>query len=361
VILPSEASPPRWSSDHLRLHRHLLRHPDLLPQEAPLLLAVSGGQDSMALTVMLADLCRLHHWRLTLWHGDHRWRADSTDQALELQAWAHNQDLPFLLERAVKPPDGEAAARHWRYGCLERQAAALGCRHVVTGHTATDRAETFLLNLARGSHQRGLASLRALRPLQPTPAPAPDADSGNDTLLLVRPLLPFSRQDTGRICRELAVPVWEDSTNGENLFHRNRIRAEVLPVLENLHPGAIRRIAALAQRLEEEQNEQDELVDLVIRSLGMPAGDLVLRRDVLARLGRSNRRRLLAHWLTSHGVRAPAARVLEDLADRLDSSRGPGQQDLALGWKLRWDRSTLVLHSDASPDRVHGGIEPGNG
>ena len=63
-----------WSPFHLRLHRLLLRRPQLLPPHATLLLAVSGGQDSMALVGLLRDLQRLHHWRLLLWHGDHGWR-----------------------------------------------------------------------------------------------------------------------------------------------------------------------------------------------------------------------------------------------------------------------------------------------
>ena len=160
MILPSEAAAPAWSRDHLRLHRHLRRHPLLLPPGVPLLLAVSGGQDSMALTALLADLRRLYHWRLFLWHGNHRWRDEAAVQARELEAWAQQRHLPFQLEEAEPAPSGEAEARAWRYDCLRRQAQALGCRRVVTGHTASDRAETVLLNLARGSHRRGLASLQ---------------------------------------------------------------------------------------------------------------------------------------------------------------------------------------------------------
>ena len=71
----------RWSPHHLRLHRHLLRQPALLPQGGVLLVALSGGQDSMALVALLRDLQRLHHWDLQLWHGDHQWRPESGQQA----------------------------------------------------------------------------------------------------------------------------------------------------------------------------------------------------------------------------------------------------------------------------------------
>jgi len=331
-----------------------------------LLLAVSGGQDSMALTVLLADLRRLHHWRLELWHGDHGWRAESAQQAGELQAWAQSQRLPFLLERAARAPASEAAGRQWRYACLRRQAEPRGCSHVVTGHTASDRAETLLLNLARGSHRRGLASLRPVRPLSGEDDggqnPAGPADRGGiATIQLVRPLLLFSRDDTGRICRELELPIWEDSSNLDTRFGRNRIRAEVMPVLEALHPGAVRRIGALTGRLEEELAAQDELVALALQGLIAAPGDnsRVLRRDGLGRLSRGNRRLLLERWLTLHGVPAQPARALEDLASRLAGQGGAGAWNLADGWQLRWDRSTLVIQFSAIPDPGHGPIPPG--
>jgi tRNA(Ile)-lysidine synthase len=239
---------------------------------------------------------------------------------------------------------------------------------VVTGHTGSDRAETLLLNLARGSHRRGLASLRPQRflsvetgPKQDWEQKSPGDGDPTEPIRLVRPLLPFSREDTGRICRELEVPIWEDSTNQERRFGRNRLRAEVMPVLEALHPGAVRRISALAGRLEEELDGQDELVALALRALIPSPADTtrVLGREGLGRLGSGNRRLLLARWLAHHGVPAHPARVLEDLANRLGSGRGSGACDLADGWQLRWDRSTVVLQFPAIPDPGHGPILPG--
>jgi tRNA(Ile)-lysidine synthase len=340
VILPSG---PRWSPDHLRLHRQLRRQPELLPAGATLLLAVSGGQDSMALLALLHDLQRLHHWRLLLWHGDHRWRPESGRQAAELAAWTAAQGLTLHIDRWEQPPDrSEAAARAWRYGQLEVRARELGASHVVTAHTANDRAETLLLHLARGSHRRGLASLRRLRPLAAGPSP----------LLLARPLLTFSRSETGRLCAQLDLPVWHDPSNNDRRYSRNRLRAEVLPVLEALHPGAAARISAQAERLVDEVDCGSELVDLALQALSsastaqaMPA----LQRRLLVALAPANQRQLLHRWLERHTEQVLAARPLEDLRQRLQSGQAPGSAQLGAGWQLRWDRPTLWLEPPSLP------------
>lgn len=348
---------PPWSPDHLKLHRHLLRRPELLPVGAALLLAVSGGQDSIALTALLRDLRRLHGWRLLLWHGDHGWRPDSAHQAEALAAWAEAQKLPLHLDRAAKACDlqrsdarsnSEATARAWRYDCLRRLARQQSCSHVVTGHTASDRAETVLLNLARGCHRRGLASLRASRLLSQDDAPP---------LQLVRPLLPFSREDTARICRERNLPVWPDPSNADPRFSRNRLRQQLLPVLERLHPGAARRIAAQAERLADEQAQEEELLSLALAGLAAPGASrqgqqpAALDRRSLGRLSEASQGRLLAHWIGEQSGSTPAAAHLEGLVQRFRRGAPPGRQDLAGGWQLIWDASTLKL---LTPDDRHG-------
>ena len=350
MILPSEATGTAapWSRDHLRLHRLLTRHPALLPSGARLLLAVSGGQDSMALTGLLRDLRRLHGWELLLWHGDHGWRQEAPAQAMALAAWAGAQQLPMLRERAQADlAAGESLGRDWRYRRLEAAALAHGCSHVLTGHTATDRAETMLLNLARGSHRRGLASLPASRPLRQGGAAEPSPPQ------LVRPLLIFDRSDTARICRQAGLPVWEDSSNQDRRFARNRLRAEVLPVLEALHPGATRRISAQAGRLGEEQAQEDELLELALAGIGSGDGGPgpgLARKGLLA-LSNANQRRLLQHWLQANSGRTLAAEPLAALLARLPLDRGNGTLDLGEGWRIRWDRRTLrLLH----PDQAHG-------
>ena len=320
----------RWSPHHLRLHRHLVRQPALLPQGGVLLAALSGGQDSMALVALLRDLQRLHHWDLQLWHGDHQWRPESEKQASELEAWAQNQGLALSIDRWAAPIHREAAARDWRYSCLIERARALQASHVVTAHTASDRAETLLLHLARGSHRRGLASLRGHREL-------------GESLHLVRPLLIFSRQDTAQICQDLQLPIWLDPSNQDPQFSRNRVRAEVLPVLEALHPGASRRINALAERLAAEDSTRSELLQLALEPLKGEGNPHQLQRRRLMALSAANQRDLLHTWLTTSTGLELGAQQLDTLLARLAPTQGPGQTDLAGPWRLQWDRTTLHL------------------
>jgi tRNA(Ile)-lysidine synthase len=291
----------------------------------------------MALVGLLLDLQPQHRWRLVLWHGDHRWRRDSTAQALELQAWAGTRGLPLLLDswvRAAEQRPTEASARQWRYGRLEQAARQLACKRVVTGHTASDRAETLLLNLSRGSHRRGLASLGFCRGLA----------SGID---LVRPLLEFSRQDTSRICRALELPIWLDFSNFDPGFSRNRVREEVIPVLESLHPGASRRMARVAQHLAEEEQAQQQLLQLALTALETRplAGGLdpAINRRSLGKLARTNQGQLIQTWIERLSGRRCSARILDTVLDRLQDQESAGDADLGSGWRLRWRASTLWM------------------
>ena len=342
VILPPQALERAWGRNHLRLHRHLLRQPELLPPGASLLLAVSGGQDSMALLALLLGLRRLHGWQLQLWHGDHRWRPEAAQQAAQLADWCREQGLGLTIDARDQPGPGSAAnteaqARAWRYERLEAQAQALGCSHVVCGHTASDRAETLLLHLARGSHRRGLGSLRPQRAL------------GSSGLQLSRPLLIFDRSDTGRLCQELQLPVWLDPSNSDLRYSRNRLRQTVLPELEALHPGAARRLSATAERLAREHDAQQDWLRVALHWLA--AGSEGLDRTKLTGLQRVNQAAVLELWLSRQLGSSIAASQLEALLERLQPGRPPGRWDLAAGWQLRWDRTRLVLVQPEPADR----------
>ena len=226
-----------WSLAHAKLHI-LLRARILLPKNSRILMAVSGGQDSLCLAQLLIDLCSKWQWSLALVHCDHRWRADSADNAAHVLNLAKRWDVPAWLEVADHKLESEATARQWRYERLAAVARAQGYDYLVTGHTESDRAETVLYNLIRGTGTDGIGTLPWVRSL----------DSLLPPITLVRPLLSFSRRETADVCEQQQIPIWEDSSNQNLNFRRNRIRQELLPYLrEHFNPQAERALAQLAE------------------------------------------------------------------------------------------------------------------
>jgi tRNA(Ile)-lysidine synthase len=204
------------------------------------LCACSGGPDSTALLHALARL-RDEIGHALIAHGvDHGLRPEAAAE-LDLAARvAEGLAVPFTVTRAALAPGSnlQARARAVRYEALGRAAIAAGARIVATGHTADDRAETLLLRLLRGSGPRGLAVL-------PPRAPMPEQEG----LTLVRPLLRARRADVLAHLARHEVPFSTDPSNTDARFARARVRRELLPLLEDLAPGVVEHLAALADML----------------------------------------------------------------------------------------------------------------
>lgn len=208
---------PSWTPLHARLHR-TLRQKKLLPKNQQVLVAVSGGQDSLCLTKLLLDLQPKWKWQLGIAHCDHRWPYDQ-GMSLHVQQIAQSWGLPFHLRTAPEVTKSESAARQWRYQALIDIAQTQGYGTVVTGHTKSDRAETVLYNLIRGSGTDGLQALTWERPLAPG-------------VRLVRPLLETSRSETLQFCEQQQLSIWVDAYNQDLNYARNRIRQELIPYIK---------------------------------------------------------------------------------------------------------------------------------
>ena len=246
-----------WTPLHAQLHQ-TLRQRKLLPENQRILIAVSGGQDSLCLTKLLLDLQSKWDWYLAVAHCDHKWRSDSEANANYVQKLATNWQLPFYLETANKIYKSEAEARKWRYQTLSKIANESNFQYIVTGHTASDRGETLLYNLIRGSGTDGLQALTWQRPL-----------TENFFPLLVRPLLEITRTQTGNFCQEQKIVIWEDSTNQDLRYARNRIRLELFPILRQFNPQAELALAQTAEILSAEveyfENETEKLLEKVTK------------------------------------------------------------------------------------------------
>lgn len=228
--------PALWTPLHDRLHQ-TLRQRHLVQHHQRLLVAVSGGQDSLCLMQLLLDLQPKWQWALAIAHCNHRWRADSDANADHVQQWASTWAIPYHGSMADPPPVGEAAARRWRYQVLTDLAVQHQYGAVLTGHTLSDRAETLVFNLLRGSGADGLQALTWTRPLK-------------EGIALVRPLLGISRSDTAQFCEYAQLPVWPDATNDDWHYARNRIRQDLFPYLQtHFNPQVEQALAQTAELL----------------------------------------------------------------------------------------------------------------
>jgi tRNA(Ile)-lysidine synthase len=224
-----------WTQLHTRLHK-TLRQRSLLPSKAKILIAVSGGQDSLCLGKLLLDLSSKWDWQLAIAHCDHQWSTD-VGIATRVKEVAETWQLPFYLQIAQVIKETEAAARTWRYQALVEIAQAKEFNYIVTGHTKSDRAETFLYNLIRGAGTDGLAALSWKRSL-------------TNEISLVRPILDIYRHETLDFCQYFDLPVWFDVVNENSKYARNRIRSNLIPYLQtNFNPQVENSLAQTAELL----------------------------------------------------------------------------------------------------------------
>lgn len=245
-----------WTPLHALVHQSL-RDRDLLPKQSRILIALSGGQDSLCLTQLLVDLQSLWGWTLGIVHCDHRWRSDSAENAAHVDRLAQSWGLPYHGAVAQTDVSTEAKARTWRYEVFKQVATEERYDCVVTGHTRSDRAETLLYNLVRGSGTTGLQSLQWRRPI----------DDRSD-LEVVRPLLEIARSQTLDFCELRSLPIWEDSTNDDLRYDRNRIRQQVLPLLtETLNPQAELHLAQTAEILRSEVDYLQQQVNEIYKAI----------------------------------------------------------------------------------------------
>ena len=211
-------SPIYWTRLHTKLHKVLLQR-SLLPSKARILIAVSGGQDSLCLGKLLLDLRSKWGWQLAIAHCDHNWATD-VGIAQRVSQVAQSWELPLYLKTAGDLKETEAAARTWRYRALIEIAQAHEFAYIVTGHTKSDRAETLLYNLIRGAGADGLAALTWQRSLTPE-------------IFLIRPILDLYRRETWEFCQQFELPIWFDAVNQSDRYARNRIRGELIPYLQD--------------------------------------------------------------------------------------------------------------------------------
>ncbi|BAZ17479.1 PP-loop protein [Calothrix sp. NIES-4071] len=297
-----------WTSLHAAIHR-TIRARNLLAPQQRLLIAVSGGQDSLCLLKLLLDLQSKWEWQLGVAHCNHCWRHDSTANAKHVEDLVRSYSIPFYLETASKPVDTEATARQWRYQVLTQVAIQYNYTCVITGHTASDRAETLLYNLMRGTGADGLQALTWRRPLA-------------DNVEVVRPLLEITRSQTGLFCQDFQLPIWEDSTNHDLKYARNRIRQELLPYLhENFNPQVESNLAQTAELLQADVEYLEDAARELREKATLNQYPIKLNRGVLQRAPLALQRRVMRQVLLEVLPQSPNFEHIEKLTGLISAPR----------------------------------------
>jgi tRNA(Ile)-lysidine synthase len=282
-----------------------------LARQPRIVVAVSGGADSSALLHALTRAAPRLGLDLTAAHLDHGLRRASRGDAKKVAALCEALGVPLVSRRDTPSDDGEDAARRLRYEFLEEVAAAAGAETIALGHTGDDQAETVLLHLVRGAGLEGLAAMRLREGLR------------------FRPLLGLWRVDTEAHCLRHHLDPVEDATNRSPRYARNRVRRQLIPLLETFNPqvkAALVRLAAGAR------DEHDVVVGEASRWLaGQPAR--LDRRDFRALPAAVAAEAFRQAWARAMdgGPQPGTAELLEQAGRTLRSDRAEGMLNLGSG------------------------------
>ena len=323
-----------WTNWHHKFHKQFINDKKFIPKGTCLLIAVSGGQDSMALMTLINDIKDQHDWKINVWHGDHKWHSDSTHYANKLKHYCKNKGIPFYFDTANgKEITSEESARNWRYDKLGKTIEKLVSKEntisnwqILTGHTSTDNTETFILNLARGSNYAGLSGIPRKRVL-------------NNKYSLGRPILIFNRKETNTICQEMQIPFWEDPTNRDLSIKRNLIRHTILPHLENIYPGCTKRINHFIRKMNNYSIEQADLSKLALKACKNNTG---IKREVLNNLSLEARGTIMHALMKENAIKQISAENLESICIQI-LKKNKGEIYLHDELKIVWNKDTIRL------------------
>jgi len=307
----------------------------LVPPDAPVVVACSGGADSTAALVVVARSGRA----VTAAHFDHRIRsrADADADRATVAALGRTLDVPLRCGEGSGRSTAEDVAREERYRWLAAAALEAGAAHVVTAHTLDDQAETVLFRLTRGT---GLTGAAGMAELAAWPIPIDAAPH------LVRPLLGVERREVEAYLAALGLEPRHDATNEDVTYSRNRIRHRVLPELRTINPSAARALAALATRAAADDAALELWAERSMAAITSVEVDrVILDRAALRALPRAVRARVLRRAAAPLQIDLDAAH----LAAAELAIRRSGTAIALRAARLRTTRTEVIIESFRTP------------
>nr|YP_636406.1 hypothetical chloroplast RF62 [Staurastrum punctulatum]Q32RX0.1 RecName: Full=tRNA(Ile)-lysidine synthase, chloroplastic; AltName: Full=tRNA(Ile)-2-lysyl-cytidine synthase; AltName: Full=tRNA(Ile)-lysidine synthetase [Staurastrum punctulatum]AAX45766.1 hypothetical chloroplast RF62 [Staurastrum punctulatum] len=278
-----------------KINNIITEHTLLQPKQR-ILIAVSGGQDSICLLRILFDLQRKWSWKLGIIHCDHRWNSRSKIQAEHVACLAINLQINYHEGIAIESVQKESIARLWRYNVIQSVAISNNYTAIITGHNASDRIETLLYNLMRGSGLHGLQSIKWKRNLCfshftrsvlskikfsflvkklkfiKTFMDHEDFQGNHFFFLkkrkqlhLIRPFLETTRTEIRNILTIWNFPSWPDVSNKELRIRRNRIRHRVIPYIRiHYNPNIDQTLVRWAEIVQSETFYLEQLTNYIL-------------------------------------------------------------------------------------------------
>lgn len=327
--------PPRVVGEVLATVRRTLERRAMLKGGERVVLAVSGGADSLTLLHAMARLAPELSLDLHVAHFDHRLRAGSAKDAAFVGREAARLGIPGTVRAADAtdtPPrlSPEEAARERRYAFLGEVGEAVGAERIATGHTLDDQAETVLMRILTGGGRRGLGGIPPVR------------------RFIVRPLIDVRRAQTEAFCRALRLRPRRDPTNEDARFLRNAIRRETIPYLERTVNARLRESLA---RTADVLRDEDYLLDEMAGDAAEPALDadgLRMPVERLRELPLALQRRAirLAARMWTDGIDAGQTEAVRELAVE---GRTGSEIHLPGGLSARVEYGFLVVGPASSP------------
>jgi len=310
---------------------------ELIPPGSGVLCALSGGADSMYLLCRLLEGRKRYGWAVCAAHLNHGLRPAAKRDEEFVRAWCQGRGVPLTVGHAdvsaFAQREGlsvEEAGRTLRYSFLEEAARQGGLNLIATGHHAGDNAETVLMNLIRGCGLKGLTGIPERR--------------GS----IVRPMLEVSRAEIEAYLEEHNIPHVEDESNADPAYTRNRVRHQLLPLLEELNPQAAAHIAAAARRLREDEEElARQAAPLAEQGLDIPDGAAIPAR-VLRDAPRPLALRACAMLLDRAGMGGEAVHLDAILA--LAAGDDPSARLDVPGGSVRRQYEALVFATGPEPE-----------